>query len=142
REAHVTALADEAVATVLPAPPNAVPDVSLLGVAPTDADALAAYGQRLARVGQAMDVAEQRYAAALAARSDLAARLAAAQVKADALGVAKQPDVLAAGRQAQALLDRRPTPVAVAEHLLAAYVAWVELEGQATPVARGRRSTP
>ena len=31
REAHVTALADEAVATVLPAPRNAVPDVSLLG---------------------------------------------------------------------------------------------------------------
>ncbi|MEO7071041.1 MAG: hypothetical protein ABI131_11185, partial [Nostocoides sp.] len=33
REAHVTALAHEAVATVLPAPPDAVPDVSLLGVA-------------------------------------------------------------------------------------------------------------
>jgi len=140
REAHVTALADEAVATVLPAPRNAVPDVSLLGAAPTDPGALAAYGDRLARVGQAMDIAEQRYAAALASRSALADRLAAAKVKADALGVAGRPDVRAAGQQAQELLDRRPSPVAVVEHLVAAYLAWLDLEGQAAPLSRGGRS--
>lgn len=140
RESHIGALADEAVATVVPAPRNAVPDVSLLGAAPTEPGAFAAYGQRLARVGQAMDIAEQRYAAALAARSAVAARLAAARVKAEALGVADHPDVLRAGQQAQETVDRRPTPVAVAEHLVAAYLAWVDLEGQSAPASRGGRS--
>ncbi len=140
RESHIGALAAEAVATVVPAPRNAVPDVSLLGVAPTDPGELAAYGLRLARVGQAMDIAEQRYAAALAARSAVVDRLAAARVKADALGVADHPDVRRAEQQAKQTLDRRPTPVAVTEHLVGAYLAWVDLAGQAAPVSRGRRS--
>lgn len=140
REAHVTALADEAVATVVPAPRNAVPDVSLLGAAPTDPGALATYEQRLARVGQAMDIVEQRYAAALAARSALVDRLAAAQVKAEATGVSAQPDVVAAAALAQDLLDRRPTPVAVVEHLVGAYLAWINLAGESAPATRAGRN--
>jgi len=140
REAHVTALADEAVATVVPVPRNAVPDVSLLGAAPIDPGALAAYGQRLARVGQAMDIAEERYAAALAARSALVDRLAAARVKAEATGVSTSPDVAAAAALAQDLLDRRPTPVAVLEHLVGAYLAWIDLAGQSAPATRAGRT--
>ncbi len=127
REATIGALADEAVAAVTPAPRNAVPDVSLLGPVPVDAAALTAYGERLRRVSQAMDVAEQRYAAALAERSALVDQVAAIDVKAEALGRADDPDCATARAQARAVLDRRPAPVAVAEHLVAAYRAWVEL---------------
>ncbi|CCH77555.1 conserved hypothetical protein [Nostocoides japonicum T1-X7] len=139
REATIAALADEAVATVTPAPRNAVPDVSLLGPVPADAAGLTAYDERLDRVGRAMDVAEQRYAAALAERSALLDQLAAIEVKAGALGVSTDPDCAAARAQARAVLDRRPAPLEVAGHLVAAYRAWVDLVAENAPAAPGGR---
>lgn len=135
REDAVAALAETAVRTVVPAPRNAVPDVSLLGPVPDGGTALADYALRLQRVGQAMDIAEQRYAAALAERQDLLDQLDAYALKASATGVADQPDCRAAEQAARDLLDRRPAPVAVARHLVAAYLAWVELAGAHAPVA-------
>ena len=122
----VRELADRTVAAVVPAPRNAVPDVDLLGPVPTDDRALADYKVRLGRVEQAIDIAEQRYADALARRGELAARLQALRDRARDRAPA-DPDLSAALAQAQRVLDRSPTPTAVAEHLVSAAEAWLEL---------------
>ncbi len=125
----VRELAERTVAAVVPAPRNAVPDVDLLGPVPSDESALAAYKVRLGRVGQAIDIAEQRYADALARRGELAARLEELTAAARTKGVADHPDLAPAFAAARAVLDRTPTPVNVAEHLVAAAGAWLELAG-------------
>ncbi|HPB71969.1 MAG TPA: hypothetical protein PLX71_03220 [Phycicoccus sp.] len=125
RGAALQALATQTVAEVDPAPNYAVPDVAALGPVPGDPGALAAYRQRLGRVGQALEVAQEAYAAALRSRSDLTARLDASDIRAGAIGVADLPDVRVASQTARALLARRPAPLPVAGAAVALCEAWV-----------------
>jgi hypothetical protein len=52
--------------------------------------------------------------------------LVAAGVKADALGVGSQRDVIDAAKAARGVLERRPAPIAVATTLVAAHQAWID----------------
>ncbi len=72
-----------------------------------------------------MNLAHASYAAALAARDDLTARLDALALKASARGLDRDPDLSAAAATAREVLARRPCPVAVAAALVDAYEAWV-----------------
>ncbi|GAB3867735.1 hypothetical protein GCM10028801_42410 [Nocardioides maradonensis] len=121
-------LADTCVATVDPAPRLAVPDVDALGPVPVTADEIGAYRHRLDRVSQALELAQQRYADALDDHQELADLLDAYVAKARALGVADKPDLVASEQQARALLDRRPTPIAIAQQLVTTYQTWLMKE--------------
>lgn len=129
----VRALADRTVAAVVPAPRQAVPDVDLLGPVPSSERELTAYRARLARVEQAIDVAERTYAAALASREELRARLGAVRERAAARGVDATADVAGALRAAREVLERTPSPVTVAAHLVAAAEAWTDIAAEAAP---------
>lgn len=135
RSAALEQLARRCVEAVEPAPKYAVPDVQALGPVPDVPQALAAYRQRLGRVGDAMNLAHASYAAALAAHDDLTARLDALTLKASARGVEDQSDLAAAAANARDVLDRRPCPVAVARAVVDAYDAWVTWAVSRTPVA-------
>lgn len=128
REQGVRALVERCVATVRPAPRYAVPDVDALGPLPNTADALEAYEQRLEKVGRALTVAEQAYAAALRRHTDLDARLVAMRVKADALGRAGEPDLARAYTMAREALDARPSPTDLAAQLVTLYATYLEME--------------
>jgi hypothetical protein len=125
RSAALGQLAERCVEAVDPAPKYAVPDVEALGPVPDSPQLLAAYRQRLARVGDAMNLAHASYAAALAARDDLSVRLDALALKASARGLDRDPELIAAAATARDVLARRPCPVAVAVALVDAYDAWL-----------------
>ncbi|WP_245155086.1 hypothetical protein [Nocardioides sp. 1609] len=143
REAELTALAATCVATVDPAPRFAVPDVDALGPVPNTADALTPYLDRLDRVGQAMAYAHERYAAALAEHTDLAALLDAYVAKARASAVAGDADLAASERQARDVLARRPAPMAVCRQLVSTYQSWLTAltSGPATGPSLGKDAT-
>ncbi|WP_205473134.1 hypothetical protein [Nocardioides sp. SYSU D00038] len=138
RAAALTTLARTCVETVDPAPTKAVPDLTALGPVPNTASAIGPYRARLDRVAQALTIAQDEYAAALAGRADLLALLDGYAAKARALGVADHPDVAASEQQARAVLARTPTPMVVARQLVATYQTWVE---QAL-ASRGRDDQP
>jgi hypothetical protein len=137
RSAALGQLAQQCVEAVDPAPNYAVPDVEALGPVPSTPGELAAYRDRLARVGEAMNLAHASYAAALSARDDLLARLDALHLKASALRLQDDHDLASAERSAREVLDRRPCPVAVASALVDAYQAWVTWSGSRSTVAKG-----
>lgn len=120
------ALADRCAATVDPAPVYAVPQVSALGPVPTDPDAVAHFRRRLDRVSAALHWAQDRYAAALDEHAALRDELDELVARAVARGWAAQPDLAAAEGAAREVLDRRPSPMAVARQAVATYAAWVE----------------
>ena len=125
REAALTQLAAACVRTVDPAPHYAVPDVSALGPVPVTAADIATYRSRLDRVSQAMTLAQDRYSAALAERTELVDLLEGYVAKARALGVAGNADLATSERQARDVLDREPTPLAVARQLVTTYQTWL-----------------
>ncbi len=125
REAALQKLAETCVATVDPAPRYAVPDVDLLGPVPVTPDAIGPYLERLDRVSQALEVAQHAYAAALDEHTQLVALLDAYVAKARASAVADHPDLVASERSARDLLERRPTPMAVAKQLVTTYQTWL-----------------
>jgi hypothetical protein len=132
REAALAQLAEACVRTVDPAPRYAVPDVDALGPIPNTPEAIGPYLQRLDRVGQAMSHAQERYAAALAERTDLVALLDAYVAKARALGVADLDDLRASERQARDVLAREPAPRHVCRQLVTTYQAWLSQVGNAS----------
>lgn len=132
RGAELQRLATTCVATVQPAPRYAVPDVEALGPLPNTPEALAAYRDKLVRVGQAMTIAGDAYGDALAEHTQLVALLDGYVVKAQATGAAGDPDVVAAERQARDVLGRRPCPVPIARQLVTTYQTWVDAQGQTT----------
>lgn len=137
RAEALEALAAQTVRTVDPAPRYAVPDVSALGPVPSGGAELAAYQGRLDRVAQALNVVHDKYSEALTEREHLRMRLEGDLVRAGAAGLGADPDVRASAELARDVLDRVPTPVAVARHLVAAHEAWLD---HATRTAeRGRR---
>lgn len=131
REAALADLAATCVRTVDPAPRYAVPDVDALGPIPNTPDGIGPYLQRLDRVGQAMSLAQERYAAALAERDDLVARLDASVAKARALGVADLDDLRDSERQTRQVLAREPAPMAVCRQLVTTYQTWLTQVGNA-----------
>ncbi len=125
REAALTQLAATCVRAVDPAPHHAVPDVSALGPVPVTAGEIRAYRSRLDRVSQAMTLAQDRYSAALDERTELVALLDGYVAKARALGVSDDTDLVASEGQARDVLDREPTPLAVARQLVTTYQTWL-----------------
>ena len=128
RAAALRKLAETCVATVDPAPRYAVPDVDALGPVPVTPDAIGPYLERLDRVSQAIEVAQRAYAAALDDHAQLVGLLDGYVAKARAAGVAGHPDLAASEQSARALLQRRPTPMAVAQQLVTTYRTWLTKE--------------
>ncbi|GAA1522511.1 hypothetical protein GCM10009788_27990 [Nocardioides humi] len=128
REAALEKLAETCVATVDPAPRYAVPDVDALGPVPVTPDEIGPYLERLDRVSQALEIAQHAYADALAEHTQLVALLDAYVAKARAAAVADHPDLVASERSARDLLERRPTPMAVAKQLVTTYQTWLNKE--------------
>lgn len=126
RAAALRVLADRCVQTVDPAPRYAVPDVDALGPVPNTPERIAAYLARLDRVGQALEHAQERYAAALAEHEELTELLGAMVAKARALGLADRPDLAESERQAREVLARRPAPIAVCRQLVETYRSWLD----------------
>ncbi|QCW51401.1 hypothetical protein FE634_15115 [Nocardioides dongxiaopingii] len=139
REAELATLAATCVATVDPAPRFAVPDVDALGPVPNTAEALTPYLDRLDRVDQAIAYAHERYAAALAEHTDLAALLDAHVARARAGALADHADLAASERQARDVLARRPAPMAVCRQLVSTYRSWLTAltSGPAAPPVAG-----
>ncbi|MGA8258022.1 MAG: hypothetical protein WB767_15740 [Nocardioides sp.] len=126
-EQRATALvhvAEQCVSTVDPAPRLAIPDVTLLGPVPNTPEAIGPYLERLDRVGQAMSLAQDRYAEALSEHAELIALLDGYTAKARALGLATG-DLADSERRAREVLARRPAPMAVCRQLVSTYQAWL-----------------
>ncbi|MEQ6903543.1 hypothetical protein [Nocardioides sp. YIM 152588] len=128
REAALRKLAETCVTTVDPAPHYAVPDVSALGPVPVTPDAIDPYLTRLDRVSQALELAQHKYADALAEHRQLVDLLDAYVAKARLSGVAGSADLAASERQAREVLGRRPAPMAVARQLVTTYQTWLAKE--------------
>lgn len=133
QELDIRALVERCLHTVEPAPRYAVPDVNALGPVPNTATALEDYLRRLDRVAQALAKVEQANADALARHTELGHRLQAYRVKAEATGVAAHPDLARTYALATETLDRKPTPMSVADQLVALYQTYL---GTVVPTAR------
>ncbi|MFW6598433.1 hypothetical protein ACQBAU_07760 [Propionibacteriaceae bacterium Y2011] len=133
REAALQSLAERCVRAVHPAPRYAVPDVDALGPVPNTASALDPYLDRLGRVGQAMTIAQEAYAQALAERDTLAEKLEAHRAKAAAHGLEDQTDLTRAYAMTLDALGRSPAPMPVCRAL-------VELYGTCLTYELGRRN--
>jgi hypothetical protein len=139
REAALRTIVDQCLTAVDPAPNYAVPAVDALGPVPNTADALDGYLRRLEQVARAMTMAQDAYTAALRNRDELAGRLEAYQVKAQATGVAEQPDVRRAYELARDELGRRPTRMALASQLVGLFQTYLQT---ARPAAAGASGQP
>ncbi|KAA1425597.1 hypothetical protein [Nocardioides antri] len=128
REQALEKLAATCVTTVDTAPRYAIPDVEALGPVPVTPDEIDGYLHRLDRVSQALELAQHKYADALAEHTELVALLDAYVAKAKALGVAGKPDLVESEKQARAVLARRPAPMTVAHQLVATYQTWLQKE--------------
>jgi len=126
RAAALTTLAATCVRSVDPAPRYAVPDVEALGPVPNTPSAIGDYRQRLDRVSQALTLAQGKYAAALAERTQLVDLLDALHAKAAAHGLADQADLAASEKQTREVLGREPAPMAVARSLVATFQSWLD----------------
>lgn len=134
REGDIRALVERCLATVDPAPHYAVPDVLALGPVPNTLSALEDYLVRLDRVGRAMTMIEQAYSDALSRHGELVNRLDAYRVKAEATGLAGQPDVVRAYQLATETLQRRPTQMAIAEQLVTLYQTYLRTVSKTSEV--------
>lgn len=126
REAALTAIVQEAVRTVDPAPRYAVPDVAALGPVPNTLDKLEAYLRRLDQVSRAMTLAQAAYSKALHDHQELRSRLEAFRAKAAATGVADVPDVARAYELARSALAEQPCRMLIAEQLVALYQTYLQ----------------
>lgn len=129
REAALHTLVERCVQTVDPAPHYAVPDVDALGSLPNTAEALEAFLQRLDQVSRAMTVAQDAYSAALKEHAGQKSLIDAYHAKAEALGVADDPDVQQAYRMAMEALDRRPARMSIVAQLVTLYQSYLRIAG-------------
>ncbi len=128
REAALEKLAANCVATVDPAPRFAVPDVDALGPVPVTPDEIGPYLKRLDRVSQALEFAQHKYADALAEHTQLVELLDSYVAKAHQLGLDDHPDLAASEKAARDMLDRRPSPTAIARQMVMTYQTWLQKE--------------
>ena len=125
REKDLRLLVDRALTTVDPAPHYAVPDVDAIGPVPNTLAALEDYLIRLNRIDRALSMVQQAYAAALDRHTELVHRLEAYRAKAEATGLASQPDVARAYALAVEALQRRPSQMAIADQLVTLYQTYL-----------------
>lgn len=127
RESALRSIVTRCVASVDPAPKYAVPDVAALGPMPNTAEPLKAYLAKLEQVAKAMTLAQSAYLEALARREELDGRLEAYQAKAEAEGVADDPDLVRAYALARDALDRTPTRIPISEQLVTLYQSYLQV---------------
>lgn len=143
RAAALAKLADHCAATVDTAPHYAVPDVAALGPVPVTPEEIGPYLRQLDRVSEALEWAQDKYAAALEEHDDLTAALDALVAQGRADGVDDVDDLVEAERVARGALARRPTPMAVARQLVTSYRTWLEHHtgrtGTVDPGSEGHR---
>lgn len=147
REAALRSLAKQCVRAVVPAPRYAVPDVEALGPVPNTAAGLDPYLTRLDRVGQAMTMAQEAYAQALAERQRLLVQLDEQRTRAETADLADEQDLVRAHAMALELLNRAPTPMPLARHLVEYHRVCLEFwssraELRARARARREEGTP
>ncbi len=128
RESALEKLAEQCVRTVDPSPHYAVPDVDALGPVPNTPEAIKTYLSKLERVSEALNLAQHKYADALAEHSELLDLLDAYVAKANALGLNDRADLAESERQAREVLARRPAPMTVCRQLVATYQTWLTKE--------------
>ncbi len=141
RAEAIRGLEAQALAAVDPAPRLAVPNAAALGPVPQAGAELTAYVARLERVSRALDLAHERYAAALAERDELTGLAGALAVMADTLTVdADQAQDLAdLRRRLDDALGETPVRTVRARALLAAYQSYVDALTRHAPPARPAR---
>lgn len=127
RESALRAVVQRCVATVDPAPKYAVPEVDALGPMPNTAEPLKAYVAKLEQVSRAMTLAQSAYLQALARREELDGRLEAYRAKAEAEGVADDPDLGRAYTLAREALDKTPTRMIIADQLVTLYQSYLQV---------------
>lgn len=133
-EGQVRDLVGRAQQTIWPVPRFAVPDVAALGPLPNTREALVSFVERLSQVEKALQVVQLAHADALAGRDRTSGLLASLAAKAAELGLAGDPQLSALAALATDHLQRLPTVLPVADHLVAAYGAY--LDGLADPQRR------
>lgn len=126
REQALRQLVANTVAAVSPAPKYAVPDVAALGPLPNTRQAIDAYLDKLSQVSRAMQVVQDAYSGALAERDAQVGLVSALRAKAAALGFGADDDFTALVDRADALLQRRPAPMAVVRQLVPAAQAMLD----------------
>lgn len=129
RQSGLTNLVSRCVATVVPAPSYAVPEVAALGPVPNTVAKLDVYLERLSQVDRAMDVVQESYTKALADRDALELAFQRLRLASSAGGDLSADIAQLAGK----VLARRPCPVHVAEHLMNAYRASLSAESGGQP---------
>lgn len=128
RAEAIRALESRALAAVDPAPRLAVPNVGALGPVPQAGRELTAYVDRIERVSRALDLAQERYAAALAELDELTglAGAIAAMAGTLTLGPEESEDLADLRRRLDEALGATPVRTARARALLAAYQSYVD----------------
>jgi hypothetical protein len=123
----VRALADRCVATVMPAPRLAVPDVTALGPVPNTPAELENYLTRLDAVRRALGQAQTAYGSALERKDELAGRLDAYQVKAGSVprSSGTTEDLAELYRRGREVLDAEPVDLVRLGALVAAYQTYL-----------------
>jgi hypothetical protein len=136
RETKLDALVEQVRERVRPTPKYAVPHLDALGPPPTDEAELERYGARLEMVAQAMDLVERANRAALDDWSAAGAELARLRLRGRAMAE-PDPQLASLADQAEALLSRQPTPMAVLRPMLDAYAAALKLAPAPAPDRTG-----
>lgn len=121
REPALHTLAERCRREIAHPPRLAVPDVSRLGEAPADRDALDAYVARLDAVRRALDAAQDAYSSPLRERAELRYRLGQAATAAGTHGRDTSPTVRAGQDEARAAVEATPCDVALARALVEQY---------------------
>ena len=125
-EGQVRDLVGRAQATIWPVPRFAVPDVAALGPLPNTREALVPFLEKLSQVEKALQVVQAAHADALASRDRTSGLMASLAAKAAELGHADDPQLSALATLATLHLQRLPTVIPVADHLVAAYGAYLD----------------
>lgn len=128
RAAAIGALEQACVLAVAPAPRLAIPDVRRLGPVPQAGAELTAYRQRLDRVAQALDLAHQAYAGALAERDEVAGLAGAVGAMAAGLALTGPAagDLADLRDRVEEALGQQPVPIDRARALVDAYRSYVD----------------
>lgn len=137
RAEAIRSLESQALAAVDPAPRLAVPNVAALGPVPQAGVELTAYVDRLERVSRALDLAQERYTAALAEHDELTglAGAVAAMAGTLALDEDQSQDLADLRERLDEALGATPVRTARTRALLAAYQSYVDALTRQAPSA-------
>jgi hypothetical protein len=123
RATALSAVVEECVARVTPAPTLAIPRVEALGAVPEEPREVDAYLARLGAVARALAQAEEAYRAPLAELDRLRARLELYRATATGRGLVARPEVAELYRLARAVLLETPADLPRARAVVSAYQA-------------------